>query len=77
MTCEGDCQFLRSVRLCAAAKCFQNRYNIALDAAQQRMLEQTLEITRNNLSSTDFDTAWGQGQALTDKQAVDLALEMG
>jgi diguanylate cyclase (GGDEF)-like protein len=67
----------RAVQLCAAAQSFQNRYHYAVDQVQQRLQEQTLGNARVVLSPADFEAAWTAGQALTDEQALALALDEG
>ena len=75
LACEDEGRFQRTVRLLAAVESFQTRYTIVLEAVTQRMQERILEKARTALPQADFDTAWSEGLALTDEQAVALALQ--
>jgi hypothetical protein len=68
-------QTVRAARLLGADDALRSRTGRAVDPGDRPDYEKTLSSVRAKLGEAAFATAWAEGQALTEEQAVALAIE--
>ncbi len=66
--------FRRAARLFGAAEALRAPVNSKIDQVDQPEYERQLTLVRDHLDKTTFAAGWGEGQAMTLRQAVDYAL---
>jgi predicted ATPase/DNA-binding CsgD family transcriptional regulator len=67
-------QYLRAVRLFAAAEALYHDFDIAIEPWERSRYQTYLALARDGLDEANFAAAWAEGQALTLENAVAEAL---
>jgi hypothetical protein len=66
--------FRRAARLFGAAEALRAPMKSKIDLVDQPEYERQVALVRDQLDETTFAAGWGEGQAMTLRQAVDYAL---